>query len=1124
MINIKKFITLAGVLLTAAASFATYNPTNTKYVFGASSPLSTGRWVRISIKGSGMYEISYDRLREMGFSDPSKVAVYGKGGLRLNYNFIDYNNNRLTEDNIEPIATKHMGDKLIFYGNGDRYMKFKKQLFTTRVPEQTYQTEVYRFARESFNTWSEDSYYLLTDSHPIAEIQTSVVTNKEEAADNASGYGCVYHELELDNGGMGNNWWGEWIDNYDTSAFDSKGLIGNSQGNVFEVEGKYCIPASNKANRGAVFSADALVNKNQGGYIYLETNGTPYNTSMRLSNYMSATTTYCNSNRGNLTVDDNHRGHGYLKLATKESWGVTLDYWTLAYPVSLAYTEDDPEFDQFEAGFPGKNTPWKHPIGADAEIWDITDPVHPVGLEVSDGYFYSNNSSESKVVAFDPASRLRQINDYYEEVRNQDLHAYQNTPADMLIITVPAMRKYADRIAELHKQYKDENVVVVNHQQIYDEFNGGTPDPTACRLMAKMLYQSSGTRFKNILFLGPIHGDYRNLRRIPNRIEGMIGYENDNPDLEEYQYLAMNYYGIMADNYEDRSLQLAPIAVGVGLLPISSDQDGQLAVNKIRRHLEKEDFSGMVNESMGIGCGGDMAQHQNQIVNLNATMHELALELTGGEYISDVINMDLLMGSQGNTRIMTGLDRGKFMMYYMGHAVANGFGGFSMSDAMNLKNKEMGIAFFGGCDLSSPNAGINGMGDMCVTRTANGFIGAIGSTHTVMSNHNYQLANNLIYSLMLDDNGRFRSTTPSIGEVYARAQDRTSSASAVSYILVGDPLLRLPIALKKIKVSVPDRGFRSGEVVEISGEILNKDNTKLTDYNGFVTVKLMQPSLKIPEQEAGGGTLAAHTITDLPILAVNGKVKNGKFTVKFPLPEDVDAFLSDADNTYELPVFAGTWDNTQQLGASGKGLITMAAFDAEDDGQSVKDEKAPVITVSYDELTGLLHIKAEDNVGLMPGIGAGSGISVAIDGRNVEADHDKSADVAVLSWDDHVDVIRLTRGNHEAVVTATDLVGNTDSKTLRFEIKSNTDLKLSVDDIVATDNASFKISGKNTSNLQMLIMDSKGNIVADNEVSGNTYDLDTTDLQFGTYRAFVRSNSAAGSFMKSNSVEFTVID
>ena len=52
-------------------------------IYATQSKLSTGKWVKISIPENGVYEITYTELREMGFTNPSKVHVYGTGGNRI---------------------------------------------------------------------------------------------------------------------------------------------------------------------------------------------------------------------------------------------------------------------------------------------------------------------------------------------------------------------------------------------------------------------------------------------------------------------------------------------------------------------------------------------------------------------------------------------------------------------------------------------------------------------------------------------------------------------------------------------------------------------------------------------------------------------------------------------------------------------------------------------------------------------------------------------------------------------------------------------------------------------------------------------------------------------------------
>ena len=50
--------------------------------YSSSSVLSKGVWKKIKIEKTGIYKITYQELKNMGFSDPMKVAVHGYGGGR----------------------------------------------------------------------------------------------------------------------------------------------------------------------------------------------------------------------------------------------------------------------------------------------------------------------------------------------------------------------------------------------------------------------------------------------------------------------------------------------------------------------------------------------------------------------------------------------------------------------------------------------------------------------------------------------------------------------------------------------------------------------------------------------------------------------------------------------------------------------------------------------------------------------------------------------------------------------------------------------------------------------------------------------------------------------------------
>ena len=84
--------------------------------YTAHSKLQSGRWVKISITNDGMYRLTRSALKNMGFSNPSKVHLYGYGGHLQNevlFNGQEY------DDMVEvPLYYSQKQDAWLFWGNG----------------------------------------------------------------------------------------------------------------------------------------------------------------------------------------------------------------------------------------------------------------------------------------------------------------------------------------------------------------------------------------------------------------------------------------------------------------------------------------------------------------------------------------------------------------------------------------------------------------------------------------------------------------------------------------------------------------------------------------------------------------------------------------------------------------------------------------------------------------------------------------------------------------------------------------------------------------------------------------------------------------------------------------------
>ena len=149
-------------------------------MYATTSKLATGKWVKISIPENGMYQVTYDELRAMGFNNPAQVKVYGRGG-----NPISEVLNGTAVDDLKPVPMLRYNDKICFYGAGPIAMTVANY---TTTPH---------FVR-AFNPYSQVGCYFLTedgnaDLKPTMKVKVTV--NNYVNQPNSLSY--FYHEREM---------------------------------------------------------------------------------------------------------------------------------------------------------------------------------------------------------------------------------------------------------------------------------------------------------------------------------------------------------------------------------------------------------------------------------------------------------------------------------------------------------------------------------------------------------------------------------------------------------------------------------------------------------------------------------------------------------------------------------------------------------------------------------------------------------------------------------------------------------------------------------------------------------------------------------------------------------------
>lgn len=1102
-------IVVAGIMASIGFDAVALHKQTYDYKFRDNSRLATGRWVKVKVDESGVYEISHERLREMGFSNPEQVGVYGTGGKMAPTTFLDGTYSiRQLEDDPRPVAVWHHEGKMYFYGVGvaDIVMEGGKP------------------TRKDVNQYNKRGTYFLSDCESPALITEAGITPSDDAMLRGDAVDYIYHEQDLVHNTTKNGrlYWGEDFAKVEGNTLSwTLNMPYGVPGSTMTLDFGICVPKYKTCSLDfqmcGVNTTIGLLKDRDKRYVY------------------SYTAYVLPANKTTEIKMVGHLGDGNF---------LGMDYWLAVYGKTLGAL-NTPAFVQERLYLrpSSDNVKGKITVPEGSTVFDVSDCYNPVLLPVEESEAYFNNVGASRsLVVFDAAKEQKQVSAEYEVIPNQNLHGLAKDGYDFLIFAVPEMRQYAERIADLHRRHDGIRVLVVDPEMVYNEFSDGKPDPMAFRMMAKMLYHNTMNRLKNILFVGPFHGDYRGIDVVGEQAYGFCVLPEAGESTESENACVYDYPGYASDYLPSYStLSSLAMEMGVGILAINNSAQGELAVNKVREYLEdleSNNFAQIGNETVSISCPGDENVHDKQACDMQNLLLDCFEETTGAEIPHSTIIIDEYGHVKAHDRFAELLNRGKLYSVYFGHADSPSMAGqfWQSKDFINLKNRHLGFMLMAGCNLSVPDKGLTGIGEICVTEAPRGLAGCVTTSRTVYSNLNYEYAKVFAESMFRKDASKARTETPTIGEIYARSKTMNESTNELCFFYVGDPALKYPVSLMRSTLRDENvHPYKSGEQIQLSGEIYNSNGTIQKDFSGEAVIKITEPVrkniIKINSNTnsanvcTGYDTIASQ-YRDNILVSTKVKVTNGRYIARLILPTSVDRFLSVSETPNTLPVYVCAYDPINVRTAAGSHRIALARYGEQVSGTVIKDTREPSVTVSYDSELGVVLVAASDTGGMLPGVGSGKALRITLDGKDISLNNlaDEGVD-NVHNYEVTVPVAHLNAGDHVVTAIATDIAGNASSPSnYKFNVPEAGSIQLRALQSVAVDRVTFRISGARHSNLRLLIRNADGAIVYDKYIDGTTAVWECEGMPAGLYSASVYYDSHSGNKEYSNREEFSIID
>ena len=1050
----------ACVVMMAILGAGYANAFNTS-IYATQSRLATGKWVKVSIPENGIYEITYDELREMGFDDPAQVHVYGVGGNRISEQL-----NGTNVDDLQQVPIMRVNDKICFYGNGPVAFNISDYNTTPRY------TRV-------FNPYSQVGCYFLTeeDTDDLSPALKTVVTvGSYENCPSSMGY--FYHEREMVTmSSSGKDMLGEnfaktpvFIDYYLPHLSDSTVVVQSViAANATEVSYANAVLHSGEA-------ADTTSYTVASSRIYMPSNSTVlYNVA---------------SPYGKLKLSEPaERGQyePYLRFTTESGYSIIarLDYFILTYQHEniLADAADN----QLVMGY-GATRGAERFMLPDAPsstvVWYISNTKSPMLVTTraynddsgSGLYFFSAPASNSNYIAFDPAKTLKKIS-AYEPVANQNLHG---TPTpDLLIITPAAFKEQADRLADLHRAVDGIDVVVATQDQVFNEFSSGTRDGMAYRLLCKMFYDRDKNKFKNLLLFGT--GSFDNREIMGSHPNDLLTYQSDNSNYENLSYTSDDFFGFLDDN-SGTNISNDKLRIGVGRITCTDADEASSDVDKIVEYYANPDYGVWRNNALVMSDAQDDGQYmfqgqgyKNQIdnalktgMNVNTVHNSMYPRSTTEPKFA----IDRKTATEAKHQIAHQLKAGSYFATYVGHAGAVSFTKtnkmWTTGDVSRTAYPHYPIMSTVCCDVAHYDNDSRGIAELMFHKRDGGAIALLTSSRMVYADPNDKLNQYFINALFSYDS---KGVMPTLGEAYMQSKLGFTSADVnkMSFFLLGDPAIRVnyPVSLFNITsvngTDVTDTLMATISPLckfEIKAQVVDAEGNLDTGFNGDATVTLYDRERLFTTLtlKVDGEFQDKDIYYDRPKLAeITGRVEGGLFTGEMIAPRSPLAL----DQDVMLRVYAHKDESDRMVNGFTK-QITMLAYD---DSLAIQDTQAPVITSMFinDEAAfaegaviapgALLYISATDNEGInMQSITSHNSMKLQLDGGK-QSFGEVTCYATVVDGGKAVNIEfplpNLSEGLHTLTYTVYDMLGNSASRTISFMVGKGSQAELVADKMPA---------------------------------------------------------------------------
>ena len=875
------------------------------------SVLATGSWHRFYVEKSGVYLVSKSFLQSIGVNvavDPRNIKIYGNGGRML-----PLLNSTAYPIDLEENAIQFVGETDGVFNEND-YILFYAEGVDTWNEESL--THVNQFADRSY-------YYVTTNGAAGKRIQnyTEPSGTPNLFLSNYDGY--QFHEVDLFNAGkIGRRWFGEKFDLDDNQTF------------------QFVLPnytLGSPVNFSANFAAVSFVS-----------------TSFKVkANAIDIGTVSINSAFGSALGYENILNTSYIP--TSNAITVDLSYINSGVPSSKGYLDYiilkyNAELKGYGKQFLFSNNLVKTNIGVGQfvvsnastvkSIWDVTDIYNVTKLDNTQNTvsFKLALGQDKKFVAVDATDFYIPLKESNTNVVNQNLKGtiFKNNQGvfqdiDYLIVTPSNLVVQAETLANFHRNNSNINVKVVSLPLIYNEFGGGKQDIAAIRNFVKYVYDNASNTANKVKYLnlfGDASYDFKErIRNNTNVVPIFHGFDvsqslnpNNSTNFSLFSsFMSDDFFTLMDDNEGNMQSSADLMDLAVGRMLVSSNTQASEMVNKVLEYHDERSYKRWRNNLVYYSDDPDPFLSGDYL--LQKDLNELADEVSvanpffnSNKIFTDAYVQEVSAGGprypQAKKAFLDAIELGALVLNYYGHGNEESFAVeriFEKTDAQALGNRFKYPLFITiTCEFTrfdDPNRPTGG--EYMYWNKAGGAIALLATTRQISQSLGIDLNEAIYDNLFTMENNSYIS----IAESLRRAKISLGGSNKRVVFYIGDPALKLAIPKPKIvltkvngeNINTSSLSLQALSLATLSGEVVDENNTLITNYNGELAVQVYDKNLNRLTLDNDNVSLPPINQPKLNFVTLgeviyrgNASVVNGKFEFSFIVPQDIQIPIGNA--------------------------------------------------------------------------------------------------------------------------------------------------------------------------------------------------------------------------------------